>query len=338
MKTSLLLIICMFQMGLAQTPFGTKIDSLIRRGIDFTFQSEFDSAMTLYREIESGLPDHPVGAFYQAATLQSAMMDYETDQWESGFFHHVDRAILLGESKLTADKSDPWVLFYLGNAYGYKGLYLARKGSYVAGFRSAHKGIGLLEEAVALDSTLYDPYLLIGNYKYWSGRFYKFIRWLPFVRDERELGLELIRKSIRQGSFSRWVGLNSLGWIEYDRKAYAEALTLFEEGLTAYPDSRFFLWGVGAAHQQLEQWAEANDYHEELLLSILSGLVNNGYNEAEVRKKLMLAYFALNEVTAAKKHAEAILALEVEESVEKRIKDHRKQARRILQNKMVTGK
>ncbi|HDQ44617.1 MAG TPA: tetratricopeptide repeat protein [bacterium] len=313
----------------AQRPFGAVTDALIRKGIEMTIRSEFDSALVLFEAIEAEIPDHPVGAFYRAATLQSAMMDYETDRWKSEFLETVDRAIRLGEACLSQTAPDAWLRFYLGNAYGYKGLFLAQSGSFIPGFRNAQKGVGLLEEAVRQDSTLWDACLMIGNYKYWAGKFYKLLRWLPFIRDERKLGIALIRQSIEKGAFSKWVGLSSLGWIEYDRKDYTAALEAFLEGLSRFPESRFYLWGAGACYQQIGRWEEAIRIHEILLESIRNGALNNGYNEAECRKKLMAAYAATGNCGAALEQAEAILALEVEETVRKRIQEHRKEAEKV---------
>ena len=72
-----------------QTPFSGKMDSLILKGMDYTINTQFDSAMITYQEVIDLYPEHLVGLFYQATALQSKMMDYETNEWEDLFFEKI---------------------------------------------------------------------------------------------------------------------------------------------------------------------------------------------------------------------------------------------------------
>ncbi len=311
---------------LGQSPFSADVDSLILRGIDQTFACEFDSALATFQEVTDRYPDHIVGTFYQAATLQSKMMDYETDRWERDFFRLVEKAIRMGKRQIEKGEEDPWTYFYLGSIFSYKGLYQAKVGDLISGFLSARKGLECLKRALEMNSTLYDACLGLGSYKYWAGRFYKYLRWLPWIRDEREEGVRLVRLSVDRGTFSYWVGVNSLGWIEYDRKRYRMALTLFLKGLERYPGSRFFIWGMADSYFKLGNYMRAVEIYQELLTSILSADLNNGYNEAECRLKLVMSYFELGQYEEAFHQCNAILERRVEKKIAKRLKNHYEQA------------
>lgn len=319
----------------AKSPFSSHIDSLISLGIQATFLHEYDQAESLFAKIEKINPDHPAGPFYRAATAQSKMMDYETSLLADTFEARIQRAIRLGEHALQKNPNDPWLYFYLGNAYSYKGLYLGKTGRLVAGFLHAHKGVNYLEKAVEIDPSLYDAYLGIGGYKYWAGRFYRYLNWLPWIQDERELGIQMIRTAIEKGQFSKWVGINTLGWIEYDRKQYATAMELFSKGLSQFPGSRFFLWGVADCAFGMKNYPLAIQLYSELLESILKANQKNGYNEAECRLKRMQAYEAIGNKTAAQKEAEILLDLKPEKEVLDRIERHRRLAMECLKK---TGK
>lgn len=320
--TTLTILVCglILSSATAQTPFSPEVDSLIFRGIDQTFASEFDSALVTFQNVIDRYPDHIVGYFYQAATIQSKMMDYETDEWEEIFYRLVDKAILLGEQQLQNGDKNPWTYFYLGSVYSYKGLYQARTGGLIPGFLSARRGVGYLKRTVEEDASFYDAYLGIGSYMYWSGRFYKYLQWLPWIRDERDKGIRLINLSIERGTFSYWVGINSLAWIEYDRMQYGTALRLFQEGLERYPGSRFFLWGVADTQFRLGNYDEAVRTYEEILTSIQNGLLNNGYNEAVCRFKLIRSHFAHDEYEQALRQCDTILERKVDEEIAERLK------------------
>lgn len=312
--------ICSSIMG--QSPFSPEVDSLILRGIDQTFLCKFDSAKATFQKVIDLYPDHFVGYFYQAATFQSEMMDYETNQWEDDFYRLIEKAIRMGKKQIDECDNDPWTYFYLGSAYSYKGLYQGKTGSYISGFISARKGLRHLQKAMELDSTLYDAYMGLGTYKYWSGRFYKFLKWLPWIRDERDEGIRMVKLSVERGTFSYWVGLNSLAWIEYDRKNYVEALGLFQKGLEKYPGSRFFIWGVADCYFGLGHFAKAVVFYEDLLSSIQCSDFNNGYNEIECLVKIVLSRYALMEYEEAFHKCEIILEKKVKKEIAKRLNKH----------------
>lgn len=312
--------------GFAQSPFSPEIDSLILRGIDQTFVCAFSEATLTFADIVDRYPDHYVGYFYQAATLQSMMMDYEGPYWETEFYGLIDRSIHLAEASIERDEEDAWAHFYLGSAHTYKALYLVKAGGLISGLKSARLGLEHLNRAVELDSSLYDAYLGIGSYKYWSGRFKKYFKWLPWVKDEREEGILLVMLAVNRGTFSRWVGINGLAWIEYDKKEYDKALQHFLMGLEKYPNSRFFLWGTADTYFRMEIFDEAAVLYENLLVDIQSVTVNNGYNEIVCRYKLVKTYFAQQKYQEALRHCEAILKRSVDPWVEKRVKSRIKDA------------
>lgn len=308
--------------AISQTPFSSQVDSLILRSIDYTFMSQFDSAMAVLKPVVDQYPDHIVGYFYEAATLQSKMMDYETDLWEDDFYQKIELAISIGKKQIEEGEHDPWTYFYLGNAYSYKGLYQAKNGGLISGFINARKGLHYLNKAVELDSSLYDAYLSIGNFKYWEGRFYRYLKWLPWVKDERRTGVRMVRQSIREGAFSYWVGMNSLAWIEFDRKRFQVALYLFRQGLERYPGSRFFLWGIAHTYFRLEKYKDAILYYRQLLDLVVSGDPNNGYNEAECHLKLGLCCFELGDYQEAIQHFDAVLNRKVDPKIAARLDAH----------------
>jgi tetratricopeptide (TPR) repeat protein len=306
-------------------------DSLIDAGIHRTFLCDFDGAMATFQKLADAFPDNPAGPFYLAATLQSKMMDWETDAWAAEFYRHIDRVIEMTEPGLRAGGGDSSAREFLGSAYSYRGLFEAKQGRLVKGILHAHKGVGYLEQALKIDSSMVDVCAGIGNYKYWAGHFYKYLKWLPFIRDEREEGVRLIRMTIERGGRSRWVGVNSLGWIEYDRKNYQAGLALFERGLAEFPGSRFFLWGAADCAFGMEDHALAVRLYSQLLSSIRGSGGRNGFNEAECLLKLMKSFTAVGETGEAMLRARAILGLKASSmAVESKIRKHRKAAREFL--------
>ena len=326
------ILLCISTSIWAEIHSAAQADSLINAGIRQTLLCDFDGAMASFQKVVETDPGNPAGPFYLAATLQSKMMDEETDVLAAEFYKQIDRVIRMTKEDIKAGGRDPLAYEYLGSAYSYRGLFEAKQGRLVKGVLHAHKGVGYLEEALKLDSTLVDACAGVGNYKYWSGHFYKYLKWLPFIRDEREPGIRLIRKTVERGKRSRWVGVTSLGWIEFDRKNFKAGLELFESGLREFPGSRFFLWGAADCAFGIEHFGLAVRLYSELLSSIRDSGGRNGYNEAECLFKLMKAFNGLGESGKAVLQAEAIVALRPSTmAVESKIKKHRKAARECLE-------
>jgi len=306
-------------------------DSLLLKGIRQTLACDFDGATAAFRKYAEEHPDDPAGPFYLAATLQSRMMDAESDDWEREFFAAIDRTIRMGESQIAAGSGNARLYFHLGSAYNYKGLYEAKRGGLTVGVLHAHRGVAYLEKAIDLDSTFYDACLGVGNYKYWSDRVVRYVRWLPWIRDERERGIAMVRKAAEHGVFSRWAGVSSLGWIEFDRKNFSRGLEHFQAGLVEFPGSRFFLWGEADCVFAMNDFVQAVDLYKKLLVSIRSSEGQNGYNEAECRFKIMRACEALGRWPEAAAQAKAVLALKPPPKVARRIERHRKAAAECLE-------
>ncbi|MCD6115756.1 hypothetical protein J7K93_01970 [bacterium] len=310
-----------------QSPFSGSIDSLICRGIDQTLFCQFDSAMSTFKILKKLKPDNIAGNFYLAATLQSKMMDFETTSQADEFYSYINRAIDIGETAIEINNNDSWTLFYLGSSYTYKGMFQVKEGALIKGFVSAKKGMGYLHRAVKIDSSLWDAYLGIGNYDYWSGRFYKYLKWLPWIKDKREQGVRLLELAVNKGTFSKWIGINSLAWVEYDRKHFFKSLILFRRGINRYPRSRFFQWGIADCLFKLNDFKDAAFQYLKLLKDIKNRTPNYGYNEAEIRQKLMLSYFGLGLYEECIRQADLIIGLNVNKETAKRIKKHRKLAK-----------
>jgi len=307
----------------AQTPFSPALDSMICRGIDQTIMCRFDSALATFSRVRDARPGHSAGYFYLAATIQSRMMDYERNDSADDFYRLIDKAISLGEDSASSEDTGAWHLFYLGSSYMYKGMFQVKTGSMLAGFISAKKGTAMLRRAVEQDSALWDAFLGIGNYAYWSGRFYKYLKWLPWISDQREQGLAMLNTAVEKATFSRWIAINSLAWVEYDRGNYFKALSMFRQGERRYPKSRFFTWGIADCLFRLNDYKSALFAYEELLKDVQENTPNWGYNEAEILKKMLLSCFGLKLYEQCEKHAQAILSLKCPPDVQKRIKKHR---------------
>ncbi|MBN2029318.1 hypothetical protein JW824_03640 [bacterium] len=313
-----MMIVCLwFSTAQAQTKYPSYPDSLIHKGIDQTFSCQFDSALLTFQNLIDSHPESPSGYLYRALVLRAMMMDFESDQWEEEFYELVDRTIDLGKKEIEEHKNNALTHFYIGGGYFLKGISQAKSGKIIPGVLNARRGLGYLNEVLDRDSTFYDAYIILGNYDYLTGRYYRHVDWLPGISDNRERGIERLKLTIQRGLLSRWAGVISLGWIAYDMENYSLALDLFLSGHQHYPESRFFLWALADTHLKLKQYDDAIWIYQQLFTSVQQQTGNTLYNQLVLHYKMASACMAQQDYSIALEHCEKIL----ENDIDGQIKD-----------------
>ncbi|RMG61384.1 MAG: hypothetical protein D6715_13745, partial [Calditrichaeota bacterium] len=95
---------------------------IIDRAMNLVHREVHFEAIGLFSRLIAQYPNHPMGYFFRAATLQTLMRDYRTRQFEARFQADLDSAIRIGERLKQQFPQDEWIYFYLGGAYGFRGL------------------------------------------------------------------------------------------------------------------------------------------------------------------------------------------------------------------------
>jgi len=312
-------------------------DSLIRSGMNQLLKENYPAARGEFQKVVDLDPSQPCGYFFQAASLQMEMLDYETDDREKEFYSAVDNAIKRSRKVLAENPSDAWANFYLGASYFYKAAYEGKRERYWTSFQSGLKGLSALRTAVASDSTLYDAYLGLGSYDYFRSKATQVLSKLPFVGDNRERGIAEIRLAMEQGKFTSLLAKNGLVWILFEEKRYDEAEKYASELRAAYPESRTFRWAPVEIAYRKKEWEKVLTLSQDLLQSVWDGKPRNCYNEASIRWKIADAEYSLGRYAESQKECEAILGLAYDPKTKARLRgvlsevqDLQKKNRRML--------
>ncbi len=322
----LFLMVNSFELLFGQTAQSSKTDSLIQQGIEYSIVHDYGKAEAIFQQIIKENPEHPVGYFFMAATIQSKMMDFETENWEQDFFENIEITIRLAkEQQGMQPEVDPFFMFYRGSALCYLAFYESRKGQYLDAVRHGLAGISILKKVVVMDPEFYDAYFGIGSYKYWRSQVTKYLNWLPIIADERKEGIRLVQQAVEQGQFTRFAAMNELIWILMDRNRPEDAYYWAMQGITKFPQSRFFLWGMAKSAYALGKYSEAINYYQHLLFSISSDSFNNHYNEFICRVHLAQSFEKLERYTEANEQINILESLTLSPDIESKLKKQRKQ-------------
>ncbi len=300
-------------------------------GMDLVLRQEYAAAESTFADLSRRFPRHPAGYLYEAAVLQAQALDFGTGVPRPAFDSLLER----GRNACEALPDPAWAKFFLATADGYDAVARAERGDWLGGIRKGLASASAFEALVAADSGFIDAYAGVGTYLYWRSRKTAFLRWLPFVSDDREQGITLLARCAREGTYNRFAAVSSLVSLFLDREAYREAETWSRIGLQTYPDNRVFLWGLATALDRQHRPAEAVGIYETLRTSICSSHSPNPYNEIVCRLNLARCAIASGQRALARPELSALLQYEhaaFTDDYRSRAQEKFDEARRLLES------
>ena len=302
----------------------------LSEGIEYYFQEDFTRAEATFLEIIQADTLNPVGYYFLALTYQAEMLDLESDFKEEEFRAALEKCIFISEKRLKANQKDKLTYLTLGNSYGNWALQQARKGSWFSAFRLGLKAKNNWEKAIEIDSNFYEAYAGLGSYFYWKSVFTKKFGWLPFVKDKRQQGIQMLKQAAESSQISKDFALSSLMWINLKEKNYKSALDLAFYFQSKYPQAKFPLWAEGFIFYEKFDWRNAISAFEKLLERLKESQPTNYYNLIEVEFRMANCYYNLGKYKEARLLGEKILTYPLDKKTQHRQKEKLKKTREML--------
>jgi len=293
--------------------------AVIQQVVEQTFRLEYDQALSSAASLDSLLPGHPVVPLLKVGVLYCRMLDFEDMLDLKEFDAHYAVAWQESEELKKSGEIAEGEL-YLGVLLGFKALLHQRLGQWWPAVKQGMRAIGHLNSCLEKDPGYADAYLGVGTYKYWRSRATDFINWLPFIPDEKQEGIAMVRRAMNEGLFGREISRSTLAWILIDAGRPSEAVTLSLEGLKFYPGSRFYLWTLADGYLHTGQWRKAAATFQKLYDLIHAEQRNNHYNELGICKQMARCYQNIREPKLALEWVERGLALTLDDEVKERRK------------------
>ena len=304
-----------------------EVDQIILQGLDYVHQDEIFKAVDEFKKLIELFPDDPIGYFYVSATLQTMMDDYRNYTYLDEFNKYMDLAIEKGEERKKRGDLDAYDCLYLGGAIGYRGIHKGLTGDWFGAFVDGLKGKGYLEKALKLDPEFYDVYYGLGTYHFWKSLKSKIFWWLPFVKDNRQMGIDMIKLAIKKGKYAKEDAKYAMVRIYVENKEYENAFAMVEKLRKIHPNKSFLLWFLGRAQLETKRYADAINTYQTLLKELIASPYYHPEGEVECRYCLALAYFENKNFQDSQKQIDAILVFEKNSQENKNIKDLVKKAK-----------
>ncbi|MBD3226219.1 MAG: hypothetical protein GF313_15940 [Caldithrix sp.] len=323
-----LIIILLSRGGITEPP------EWVKKSIDLTINTQFDSAEVLLLERISSDSTSLMARFYYASVLNSKMTHFENQTDAAVFKKTLAKIITDAEQMLERDHLNPHrksrIHFYRGSAYGYLGFFQGQNGQWYNALKNGMKSVDDLKTALQLDSTLYDACLGLGVYKYWRSTKLKFLLWLPVVPDQREEGIQLIKKAIEHDAVSKFMAIHQLIYILVDYGAYDEAAKYAEIAVNAYPESQFMYWANAHTYFKMHDYPKAVDRYQRLLKLIESDDKANPMHWLICKHRIAKIQFRMDKYAKAQTTWQELFARNFDSSISDEGRKKLREARTLL--------
>lgn len=258
--------------------------SLIKKGVRLIVLGKYNQALSFWEKYINSYPEDVGGYFFKAAVLQAEILEFRSDLNLVKLEIAIKRCTAKLDSQAKLLNDDNFLNLIKGNLEGIISTQKVFKKEWVAAFRHGKRAKNILKNVVQKDSSYFEAYAGIGMYTYWKSRATKSIWWLPFLSDDRNEGINYLKKALTKESLSNYLAQSQLAWIYYDMKEYEKAITLCKTALDKFPGSRKFLSPLGESYKKLEIYGEALIAFNKIRISLLK----NGYNNRAVYTKYSL--------------------------------------------------
>jgi tetratricopeptide (TPR) repeat protein len=222
------------------------MDKLVLSGIDGIYRMDFDAADAAARAAMELDPKYP-HAYLGAAATDFIRYVYGPEQTDDhlvkSFEKKTDAAIAVAEAWLKDHPNDSEALLVLGSGYGITARLALERHQYLKGWTNGSRSMKYIRASIAADPEIYDSYLGLGMFDYYTDTIPRFAGWLAKIMlgGDRARGLKELRLAAEKGHFARTAAQLILVEIdtqdEFGARDPADAVRLMADIRAKYPDS-----------------------------------------------------------------------------------------------------
>jgi hypothetical protein len=307
-KLIFLFVFCS-NLNLAQSLTDDFLENQIKKGINYIVIQNYDLAEKTFQDIDTKYVELPLGKIYLAATLIAKSYDYETPFEDEKITSYLSEAKKVSENLLKVNKTDILFNYYYALAIGYQAYFEALKGNVLKAFSLGLNSYDIFEDILKKDSSFQDAMIAVGTYKYWKSDKLKYLNWLPFIEDEREIAKRLLINAIKNNSFNSHLAIYSLIWIFINERDFIRAKNIAELALKKYPQSRLFREVLARVYEDIDLNQSINLYYK-LLDSYQNLNLNNRVKVIIIKHKIAIQLQKLGKDQQALKICDEILSIQ----------------------------
>jgi tetratricopeptide (TPR) repeat protein len=304
----LFLLFIFFPKNFGQVYPDKSVHKILKSGIDLIIDQKYDEAEKLFDQLDKTRKDIPLGKIYLAAIQIAKSYDYEQPYNHELITKYLDGAKRISERLIKSDNKNIWNNYFYALTEGYIAYYNALRESWLQAFSTGLSSVSAFEDCLEIDNKFYESFIAIGNYKFWKSKKTEFINWLPFVDDEKELGIKYLQNAVKYSGYNSHLAIHSLIWIYIEQKNFEKAIEVAELALKKHPESRIFKWGLARSYENIDP-AKSVLLYKEILYSYPKDLNSNKINEVTLKHIIAQQLVKINKRDEALKICDEILSI-----------------------------
>jgi hypothetical protein len=278
----LVFILIFFSRNYAQVYPDKSVHKILKSGIRLIIDQKYDEAKNLFDQLDKTRKDLPLGKIYLAAVSIARSYDFEEPFDDELITRYLEGAKKISQRLVDKDNNNIWYKYFFALTEGYTAYYDALRESWLQAFSTGLSSVSAFEDCLETDENFYEAMIAIGSFKFWKSKKIEFINWLPFIEDEKELGISYLKKAIKYSGYNSHLAIHSLIWIYIEQNKFDEAIKVAESALKDHPESRIFKWGLARSLENVDPLRSARLY-QEILDSYPTYLKTNKINEVTLK-------------------------------------------------------
>ncbi|MDO8806564.1 MAG: hypothetical protein Q7R35_19295 [Elusimicrobiota bacterium] len=188
-------------------PLPEELRLLSKKGIDAIYAVDLDEALKQFNLALQKYPDHPFPHF-GIAMAKWAHLEYLEDEsdpkLEEEYGELTDKAVEIGLKWLKKHPGDANAYLAVGGIYGLRARLAVQQRRWFKAYFDGKKGISNTRRAIKIDPELYDAYLGLGMYEYYTGTLPGVVKLLAklVMGGDAQKGLEYLNLCKEKGFFN----------------------------------------------------------------------------------------------------------------------------------------
>ncbi len=262
----------------------------VKKGIDYIYNIQFDSAEVIFKKLMLDYPDNPAGRFFLAMIdWERIAIDPENENYDELFFEKIEDVIYHCDELLKKDKSDLDAIFFKGGAIGFRGRLRALRDSWIKAADDGREALPLLQLAWSIDSTNYDILFGMGIYNYFAEVIpeeFPYIKPLMifFPKGNKELGIRQLKNAAEKARYAATEAKYFLLTLYYHYEQDIHQARLYADELhKLYPLNPIFHRYLGRTYIRYGDYDGASTIFQEIYdraLLKFPGYTKNAMREA----------------------------------------------------------
>ncbi|BBM89104.1 hypothetical protein COTS27_00797 [Spirochaetota bacterium] len=212
-----------------------KLSAKVSEGMRAVYDGNYETGLKIFNSLRETADYHPVSYVYSSVVYYLIFVDLKNYEYAARLEEELKKTIKVGKRWLRKNNSDDiWAKFYIGVAYGVRGLFHVSYDNYTKAFSDAFRGLKYMRSATEQSKDFYDSFYAIGLYDYWYATYLGLLMNKYQKRRQQTKGIADLKRAFEKGTLaSSFAGLGLIEIYTYENR--------FEQGneVTQYFQSNF---------------------------------------------------------------------------------------------------